>query len=205
MRRILAVDDDRDILFTLQAIATVGNFAMETLDDGYQALALLKEEPFDLVIVDYYMPQMNGIELVERIREFDARIPILVLTVDESMDIANQFMTVGATDFATKPIRVADLISRINIHLNPPSSKDRDWLQGKEIPKGMSEVTLQLIVDHLEAAKEPESIDVMSEKTGLAYQTVHRYLSFLDQEGAVDVDLLYGKVGRPIKRYSRRA
>ena len=203
MKKILAVDDDHDILFSLQAIAEVGNFHMKTLDDGFQALESLKIERYDLVIVDYYMPQMNGMELVESIRGFEPQIPILVLTVDESLDIANQFLEVGATDFATKPIRVADLISRINVHLSRPSSKEPDWLAELEIPKGMSAVTLRLIVDHLEEAKEPEDIDSISEGTGLAYQTVHRYVSFLDKEGLAEVDLVYGKVGRPIKRFFR--
>lgn len=201
MKKILAVDDDHDILFTLQAIAEVGKFHMKTLDDGFKALEVLRTEPFDLVIVDYYMPQMNGMELVERIRDFKPGIPILVLTVDESLDIANQFMDAGATDFATKPIRVADLISRINIHLSLPQSKEVAWLEELEIPKGMSAVTLRLILDYLEQAKKPEDIDSISEGTGLAYQTVHRYVSFLDKEGLVEVDLVYGKVGRPMKRF----
>ncbi|HHY10507.1 MAG TPA: response regulator, partial [Firmicutes bacterium] len=125
--KILAVDDDHDVLFTLQAIAEVGNFQMTTLDDGLAAVELLKKQPFDLVIVDYYMPQMNGMELVKEIRAFDQRIPILVLTVDESLAIANRFLEIGATDFATKPIRVADLISRINVHLDLNSSQETAW------------------------------------------------------------------------------
>jgi two-component system response regulator DctR len=173
------------------------------LDSGFKGLELLKREPFDLLIVDYYMPEMNGIELVERIREF-SEVPILVLTVDESLDIANQFMEAGATDFATKPIRVADLISRINVHLSLSPGRPA-WMEGKELPKGMSGVTLQLIVDYLERAEEPENIDTISEGTGLAYQTVHRYMSYLAKEGIVEVDLVYGKVGRPLKRYFKKS
>lgn len=201
MRRVLAVDDDHDILFTLKAISEVANFYLEPLDNGFKALELLKKESFELVIVDYYMPEMNGMEVVESIRRFAPKVPILVLTVDQSLDIANKFMEAGATDFATKPIRVADLISRINLHLSLAQSKEPDWIRGQDIPKGLSAITLQLIVNYLEAAREPENIDTISEKTGLAYQTVHRYLSFLDEEGVVEVDLLYGKIGRPIKRY----
>lgn len=199
MRKVLAVDDDHDVLYTLRAISEVGDFNLIALDSGAKGLELLKSEPFDLVIVDYYMPEMNGIELVERIREFN-EVPILVLTVDESLDIAHQFMEAGATDFATKPIRVADLISRINVHLSLSSSKPI-WMGEQELPKGMSGVTLQLIVDYLEQAQEPENIDSISEGTGLAYQTVHRYMSYLDKEGIVEVDLVYGKVGRPLRRY----
>lgn len=202
MKKVMAVDDDHDVLYTLHAISEVGKFHLTTLDNGYNALKRLEREPFDLVIVDYYMPEMNGMELVGRIRAVEPKLPILVLTVDESLEIAHKFMEAGATDFATKPIRVADLVSRINLHLNSSVSiHELDFIDDQDIPKGMSAVTLQLIIRHLEQAKEPENIDSISKDTGLAYQTVHRYLSYLDQEGVVEVDLVYGKVGRPIKRY----
>ncbi len=201
MKRVLAVDDDHDVLFALQAISEVGDFELTTLDSGIKALELLQQERFDLVIVDYYMPEMNGMELVERIRRLTSIVPILVLTVDESLDIADGFMDAGATDFATKPIRVADLISRIHVHLAASSSKRAKWADGRDLPKGMSSMTLQLVADHLEKAEYPEDIDSISAKTGLAYQTVHRYLSFLEKEGVAGVDLAYGKVGRPINRY----
>lgn len=202
MKKVMAVDDDHDVLYTLHAISEVGKFHLTTLDNGYNALKRLEREPFDLVIVDYYMPEMNGMELVGRIRAVEPKLPILVLTVDESLEIAHKFMEAGATDFATKPIRVADLVSRINLHLNSSVNiHELDFIDDQDIPKGMSAVTLQLIIRHLEQAKEPENIDSISKDTGLAYQTVHRYLSYLDQEGVVEVDLVYGKVGRPIKRY----
>lgn len=201
MKRILAVDDDHDVLYTLRAISEVGGFYIKTMDNGPRALELLRKEPFDLVIVDYYMPGMNGMEVVERVRDFARKIPILVLTVDESLDTAQRFMEAGATDFATKPIRVADLISRINVLLSLAESEEPLGSGMNDVPKGMSVLTLQLIMDHLEKATEPVSIDALAERAGLAYQTVHRYVSYLDQEGIVEVESVYGRVGRPLKRY----
>ncbi|NLL49122.1 MAG: response regulator [Firmicutes bacterium] len=202
-RRVLAVDDDHDVLYTLQAISEVGDFHLIPCDNGPEGLGLLRTEPFDLILVDYYMPEMNGMEFVKKVREF-SDVPILVLTVDESLTIAHQFMEAGATDFATKPIRVADLISRIHVHLRLATEKLPPWFEAEELPKGMSGVTLQLIVEYLEGATEPENLDSISEGTGLAYQTVHRYVSYLDKQGIVEADLVYGKVGRPLKLYSKK-
>lgn len=201
MKKVLAVDDDHDVLYTLEAIGGVADFHLVTVDNGFAALDLLKKEEFHLVVVDYYMPEMNGMELVAKVRELNQRIPILVLTVDESLDIADKFLELGATDFATKPIRVADLISRVNLHLNLSHAGRTSLFERIEIPKGISSPTLQVIVDYLGGADEPEDLDTVAQGTGLAYQTVHRYLSFLEQEGHVDVALVYGKVGRPVKVY----
>lgn len=201
--KILAVDDNKDILYTLQAIAEVAGFDLTPISKGGEALKILKQKSLDLVIVDYYMPDMNGLELVEKIRNFNSKIPLLVLTVDESLEIARRFMDAGATDFASKPIRAADLISRIRLHLElsklkEPLSLD---LKQEDIPKGMSGQTLQLIGDYLAGTVKPQSIEEISQGTGLAYQTAHRYLAFLEQEGLLNADLIYGKVGRPIKKY----
>ena len=206
MKRILAVDDHEDSLFTLTAIGEVADFEVIPINNGIEALELLKNEKFDLVITDYYMPEMNGLELVSRIRALDAHIPILVLTVDECLDIAQRFMDAGATDFATKPIRTADLISRINLHLELSQLKESNVVElfKENIPKGMSPQTMQLIIDYVANVEGSESIEAISSGTGLAYQTVHRYLTYLEQEGFLETNLSYGKVGRPVKKYTKK-
>lgn len=205
MINILAVDDDHDILFTLQAICKVATFNISISDDGHQALQLLQESNFNLIMVDYHMPKMNGLKLVKKIREMDNQIPILVLTVDESLDLANKFIDAGATDFAIKPIRAADLISRIKLHLKLNQLKNTDEIQinidEESLPKGMTIATLKIILEYLQKNKSPETINKISEKTGLAYQTVHRYLDYLLKANYIDVIKNYGKIGRPINQY----
>ena len=151
MINILAVDDDHDILFTLQAICKVANFNVSISDDGYQALQFLQKSNFNLIMVDYHMPKMNGLKLVKKIRETDNQIPILVLTVDESLELANKFIDAGATDFAIKPIRAADLISRIKLHLKLNQLENTDEIQlnidEESLPKGMTIATLQIILE----------------------------------------------------------
>lgn len=201
MNKILAIDDNEDILYTLQAIGETAKFNIVTVNDGFKALDLLKKSKFDLIMVDYYMPNINGLTLVKKIREISKSIPILVLTVDESINLAQKFLDCGATDFAVKPIRTADLISRVKLHLKLSQNKRGDQFQDLEIPKGLSFSTLKLIMDYLHTINEPETIELISQKTGLAYQTVHRYLEYLVKKKQVKVKINYGKIGRPIHKY----
>lgn len=209
VNRILAVDDDQDTRFTLQAIGEVAGFDIVTAENGGQALEILQQSAFDLIMVDYHMPGMNGLTLVKRIRERLPYCPILVLTVDESLELARRFLDAGATDFAIKPIRAADLISRVKLHLElnqfkQPDDSLRNELQW-ELPKGMASVTLQIILDYMRQLDQPETLTAISNGTGLAYQTVHRYLDFLVQNDHVRVEMNYGKVGRPTQKYRLRS
>lgn len=210
MSQVLAVDDEQDILYTLEAIGDVAEFDIATESNGFRALELLKKGEYELIMVDYYMPEINGLNLVKEIREIDQDIPILVLTVDESVELADKFLKAGATDFATKPIKTADLISRVNLHLKLTELSVEDGNKAQRcpdlsemyIPKGMSLKTLKLIVNYLQKQTSSETIDEISDGTGLAYQTVHRYMNFLADENHVNLEMDYGKVGRPIHRYS---
>ena len=203
MKKILAVDDEKDILFTLEAVAEVADLNMTTTSRGLKALDYIKNNNFNLLLVDYHMPDINGLKLVKEIRKIDKNIPILVLTVDESMDLAEKFLKAGADDFANKPIKTADLISRINLHLNfnESSHNTAEKINELNIPKGMTQRTLAIIYDYLTEIKKPETIEEISKGTNLAYQTVHRYLNYIAEEDLVEVKLNYGKVGRPIHRY----
>jgi len=203
MKKILAVDDEKDILFTLEAIGEVADFDIITVNNGEKALKKLKETDFSLIMVDYHMPGMSGLKLVKEIRKIDQEIPILVLTVDESIELADSFLKAGANDFANKPIKTPDLISRINIHLKAAEKKEIEREQYKEIevPKGMSFTTLQIILEYMNNKNEYETIEKISEETSLAYQTVHRYLNFLSKNKYIKKELSYGNVGRPIHKY----
>lgn len=203
MKKILAVDDEKDILFTLEAIAEVAGFNIKTCCSGLDALEYLKKEKYDLLMIDYHMPDINGLKLLKKIRKINQNIPILVLTVDESLDLAKKFLNAGADDFANKPIRTADLISRINLHLNFNEDLNNSSLKIEklDIPKGMSKKTFKIIYNYLKKAEVFETIQEISAGTKLAYQTVHRYLNYFNEENLVEVELDYGKVGRPIHKY----
>lgn len=137
--RILAVDDDEGILYTLRAIAEVAGWEATTASKPGDVLGLLDAGArFDVIVVDYHMPDMDGVALVRAIRQRDPSVPVVVLTVDERLALAERFREAGADDFAVKPIKAADFISRIRVHLTPvkrtayaPHSQGGDASRGR--------------------------------------------------------------------------
>lgn len=123
--KILMIDDDEQILFALGAVFQFQGWASVSARDVPTGLELFQKEQPDLVFIDYHLPRINGVKGVQMLRELDADVPIIVFTIDESQDVANQFIEAGASDFALKPIKVPDLISRIKLHIRLMDSTNR--------------------------------------------------------------------------------
>lgn len=104
-RRILCVDDDNDSceLISLMLQSADGNYRVTTTPSGNMALNLIEEEPFDLYILDYRLPEMSGIDLCRLIRQSDAQTPIMFFTgMAREVDGKNA-LEAGATKFLIKP------------------------------------------------------------------------------------------------------
>lgn len=200
---ILAIDDDREILFALSAIFKTQGWATHTAADVEEGLERFEDIRPDLVLIDYHMPRINGVEGVRMLRGLSAEVPILVFTIDEDPEVADQFMDAGASDFALKPIKAPDLVSRIRLHMR---LGEQQRAAGEErTQKGIGQATLLLIKDAMEQAGEPLSAEEVAIATGLAYQTTYRYLQYMQREGAVTAQNSYGKVGRPKQYYELAA
>ena len=195
---ILCIDDDENIRFALDALfglqgwQTVG---AGSVDEGLKAFEA--NEP-SLVLIDYHMPRVNGVDGVKMLRKLSASVPIIVFTIEEDQAVADAFLEAGASDFALKPIKAPDIISRIKLHL-----RLLERGPGAQLSKGMSQTTLALIEDCLSGRKEMLTANEIAEATGLAYQTVFRYLQHLVNEGRVEMRNNYGKVGRPKQTYRK--
>lgn len=203
MTKILIIDDDADIRFTISEICSFAGWEPVEAADGFEGVAKFKAETPDLVMVDYHMPVKDGIETVAEIRKADPLAPVLVLTVDERQEIADAFLDQGATDFALKPIKAPDLIARIRINLQIGALQKRKQQQQEEVfvTKGISSSTLAIIEEFLKKQLESLTIEEITREVSLAYQTVHRYLMYLVEEERVICECDYGKVGRPRNRY----
>jgi two-component system response regulator DctR len=202
-RKIVIIDDEPDIQYTIKEICLYGGWEPIVASSGMQGYELCKQHRPNLVIVDYHMPDWDGLTTVKKIRQMDSAAAILVLTVDERQEIAEKFIEAGATDFAIKPIKSPDLISRIKINLkiNEIQQKYVKEKQQTYIDKGMSQATLSIICDFLKEQKEGLTIDEITSGLELAYQTVHRYIQYLTEEGKIETLPIYGHLGRPKNKY----
>ncbi|HHY51653.1 MAG TPA: response regulator [Clostridiales bacterium] len=196
---ILAVDDSPDILFAISAICDLEEWKTVTTTYGEEVCALIREHRPNLILVDYHMPSVNGLEVVKNIRRIDSDTPILVLTVEESREIANRFLAAGANDFALKPIKPVDLISRIRVHLN--AGNVAAFPKQEEYVKGINNQTLTIVESFLKYQDTFLTIEDISKQCGLAYQTTYRYLTHMVAQGTAEVRSEYGKQGRPKQKY----
>jgi CheY-like chemotaxis protein/phosphoribosyl 1,2-cyclic phosphodiesterase len=113
--KILLAEDDDGVADTLQDILVEDGYEVFRVTDGREAVALVNQHPFDLVLLDLEMPEMNGLTVCRILRndERHKNMPILVLTVrNDPKDIVTGF-DVGATDYMTKPFKEAQLRARV--------------------------------------------------------------------------------------------
>lgn len=114
--KIIAIDDDSLILSVVRHI--LKHHTVETAQTGEQGLTLFDKWQPDLVLLDYSMPGMDGLEVLKEIRRRDRFCPVLVLTATESIALAVSFMREGAIDYIVKPFEPGLLLKRVNWVLN---------------------------------------------------------------------------------------
>ncbi len=196
---ILSIDDEENIRFALGELFRFQGWeacCAPTVEKGIEQFRLHRP---DIVLIDYHMPGINGVEGVRLLRKLSRTVPIIVFTIDESQEVADQFLQAGASDFALKPIKAPDIISRIKLHLRLLEREQ----PAQPLSKGLSEATLQLVLDSLKDGEDYMTVNEVAKSSGLAYQTVYRYLQYLIQNKKVEMVSIYGKVGRPRQLFRR--
>lgn len=111
MHKILIVDDEIKACDFLRKILESKGFSVTVSNSGESALEKVKTEMHDVVLLDIKMPGMDGMETLRRIRQFDNKVVIIMLTAVHDEGIAKDALTKGADDYMTKPINVEYLVS----------------------------------------------------------------------------------------------
>lgn len=113
MFHILVADDDKHTRMLLRAVLESENYTVSTAENGEQALELLDREHIDLVILDVMMPEMDGYEFTQIVRQTDSTLPILMVTAKHLPEDEKKGFLVGTDDYITKPIDEEKLLLRI--------------------------------------------------------------------------------------------
>ncbi len=116
MARIMAVDDSPSIRKMVEVTLMSNGHEVISAEDGVDAYELAKNENVDLVITDLYMPNMDGIGLVHKLRALESYryLPILFLTTESSADMKQQGKKAGATGWIVKPFEPAQLLATLD-------------------------------------------------------------------------------------------
>jgi two-component system KDP operon response regulator KdpE len=114
--RVLVIDDEPQILRAMRTILTAKQFDVVTASRGEEGLALAAANPPDVIVLDLSLPDMDGIEVCARLREW-TQVPIIVLSVRDSERDKVAALDKGADDYLTKPFGIEELLARIRVAL----------------------------------------------------------------------------------------
>ena len=126
---ILVIDDEPQILRAMRTILTEKQFKVTTASRGEEGLTLAAANEPDLIILDLGLPDMDGVEVCRRLREW-TQTPIIILSVRDSERDKVSALDRGADDYLTKPFRIEELLARVRVALRHASS--RKSLQGTQ-------------------------------------------------------------------------
>lgn len=111
--RLLLIEDDKKVASFISKGLSENGFVVEVRYDGRSGLEAFELDPYDLVIVDWMLPEMDGVAVCRAIRERSAHVPILFLTVKDRVEDKVTGFDAGADDYVTKPFSFLELLARI--------------------------------------------------------------------------------------------
>jgi len=171
---ILVVDDDTSTrLLVVDAIEQSGNYTVTEACDGLKGLEMLKKNTFDLVICDVMMPGMNGMELLDRIREINPTTHTILITAYPTIDLTVSAMKTGAVDFLAKPFNIDDLICKVDVYLRAKAmmGEDANPLPSSALTNKISDLsTRSYIYDTIEHTKNND--EIFQEMVNLANKVI---------------------------------
>jgi len=126
MPKVLVVDDDIKLLKMLKRTLVFENLDVLTATNGREALEVVHQEAPDLLIVDWMMPEMDGLELIQHLRDANNRMPILMLTARDAVENRVFGLESGADDYLVKPFAPAELVARVHALLRRVEPKADD-------------------------------------------------------------------------------
>jgi DNA-binding response OmpR family regulator len=120
---ILIVEDEIGIVQFLQQGLEEEGYQITTASDGLKGFELFQKNNFDLVLLDWMLPKMTGLEVCKAIRLKDQKTPILFLTAKDTIQETIEGLQSGATDYIKKPFSFEELVERIKIHFRNSNSE----------------------------------------------------------------------------------
>ena len=222
MIEVLIVDDDFMVarIHTGFVERTPGFTVTGVAHTGAQALAEAERLQPDLVLLDVYLPDVSGLDLLAGLREAAPEVDVLVISAAREADTVRRALRGGIVHYLIKPFSYDDLRVRLEHYQQayagmPGEQADQaavDRLFGvagadRRLPKGFSAETLKLVEDTLRnvpgGAADLSAAEAAA-VLGISRVSARRYLEHLNETGKAEVTLRYGEVGRPERRYAWR-
>lgn len=220
MIRTLVVDDNPVAVGVhRQFVERLDGFSVVAVAlSGSDAVRLADEVAPDLVLLDMYLPDRSGIDVLHRLRA-PGRPPVDVIAITSAKDtmILRSAMSLGVVHYIVKPFTFRTFRARLEHYAaarqelasaSSPGQREVDRIFGllragssDMLPKGISAPTLRTVVEILRTADAPVPAGDVAARAGFSESVARRYLKFLTDSGSVSFDLRYGTAGRPEHLY----
>jgi DNA-binding response OmpR family regulator len=132
---ILLVEDEVKLARFVELELTIEGYQVSVANDGITGLTLARESAPDLVILDWMLPGLTGVELCRRLRATGSKIPVILLTAKDEISDRVAGLDAGADDYVVKPFSIEELLARIRAHLRrtEEEKQDADILQFEDL------------------------------------------------------------------------
>jgi response regulator of citrate/malate metabolism len=219
--RVLVVEDEPVVARAHQAFVerTPGFEVVGVAGTGAEALALLKEQPVDVILLDLGLPDIPGLELCQVIRRAGVPVDVIAVTSARDLEVVRSAVALGIVQYVVKPFTAVMLREKLERYAEyhrsvagksgPVAQHEVDamltTLRGSQaqiaLPKGLTDATLQQVIDVLRSDAAAQSATEVGTRIGVSRVTARRYLEHLVDVGMAERGAQYGGAGRPEHRY----
>jgi response regulator of citrate/malate metabolism len=226
MIKTMIVEDDPMVMqINSRFLNKVEGFKLEKAAQNLsEAKEFLINNTVDLILLDVFLPNENGIELLKWLRKNEMSTDVILITADKSIERVKDAFRYGVVDYLIKPFtfeRFHESLDILKGRLN--SFKNNETIEQSELDKlilsnkskelndeeikhnlekGLNKYTYNSIVNELDNIKEEYfTTEELSERLGIAKVTVRKYLDYMSKQGQLEKIIEYGKIGRPLYKY----
>ncbi len=205
--RVLVIEDEQKVAnFISQGLQEEG-YEVEVAYDGRQGLELEKQSTFDIILLDLMIPEIDGLEVLKRIRERGSHVPVLIITAKSSKEDVVRGLDTGSDDYLTKPFSFEELLARIRALLRRGTPQDTHILKYKDVVLNPYNRTLSISSQEVELTeKEFLMMELMlknSEKA-LSRREIAEYVWQNTTDSTNIVDVYINFLRKKIESISRK-
>lgn len=201
-----------------------------TTSTGKQALELINVFAPDLILLDVFLPDMKGTDLLWEIRKQLRGVDVILITAANDVDTVSEAIRGGAFSYLMKPIMIDKFLNTLEkyketrltllnlttveqddvnsfFRINSRESREEQVVEtekGVSLPKGIDKHTLKKVRQSMKETKRSVNAEEVAKILGASHSTVRRYLEYLVANDEIEVEILYGTIGRPERRYRKK-
>ena len=222
MIKVLIVEDDPMVaMLNTHYLEQVGGFELvQAVNSVKSAIEILEKSRVDLVLLDIFMPEETGFELLMYIRNQEKESDIIMISAVHDMGSIKKALQYGVVDYLIKPFTFERFKEALTIYREKLTfmkeqqklsqseldslilqKEKREPTVTKELPKGLTKQTLQLIWQKIESLNgRAFTTDEMAQLVGISRVSIRKYVMFLTDIGVLENEMMYQHVGRPVSK-----